>query len=503
MFFYDPSYVYLISSLNLAQLSGFGVAHFDHPGTTVQMIGALTVKAFNLITGTGNGLITDVLSQPESYLGAMNRTLVLINCAGLLLLGLFIYRLSGSIMAGILVQLTPFSSAEIFYGLIIVTPENFLIFTGLLYVGALWYYLLKYEDSAEWNRKFAVMLSVICALGLATKISFFPLLIFPLLVLKKFKWKLVFLALTVALFFVFVYPGLSNIEYFGKWISGLALKSGKYGKGEATVINSAAFQENFVKIFTTDPVYAISFLCIIASLILGRRLNKTISEMYRRERLILISLLLIFFLQSFIVAKHYAQYYMIPSFMLSVTGILISALHVSGHSETPFISSRQLRIAGIPGLLIFLWSCNMIVSSYFEGNSQRVDAEAMLKKIDEVRSDKLFISSFGSSGSSTALAFASQYGAGQTETYRSILSSSLPSHIFYNQWIDEFYTLKDRNNLREELTARSPILLQISHYGSVEKFIASLERVSGAKAVRSELIFSNAKKESLYLIYIN
>ena len=225
--------------------------------------------------------------------------------------------------------------------------------------------------------------------------------------------------------------------------------------------------------------------------------------MYRRERLILISLLLIFFLQSFIVAKHYAQYYMIPSFMLSVTGILISALHVSGHSETPFISSRQLRIAGIPGLLIFLWSCNMIVSSYFEGNSQRVDAEAMLKKIDEVRSDKLFISSFGSSGSSTALAFASQYGAGQTETYRSILSSSLPSHIFYNQWIDEFYTLKDRNNLREELTARSPILLQISHYGSVEKFIASLERVSGAKAVRSELIFSNAKKESLYLIYIN
>ncbi|MBX7044173.1 MAG: hypothetical protein K1X85_14860 [Ignavibacteria bacterium] len=503
MFFYDPSYVYLISSLNLAQFSGYGVAHFDHPGTTVQMIGALTVKALNLITGTGSGLVKDVLSQPEAYLGIMNRTFILINCAALLFLGFFIYRISDSPLLGLLVQLTPFSSAEIFYGLIIVTPENFLIFAGILYVGALWFYLLRDDESAGTNRKFAVAMSLICALGLATKISFFPLLVFPLLAVRGIKWKMAFMFLTILLFFVFVYPGLSNIEYFGKWITELALKSGKYGKGEATVINSAAFRENFVKIFTTDPVYALSFVSVLTALIAGRRKDKTHSPRYKRERLVLISLLLIFLVQSLIVAKHYSQYYMIPSFMLSVTGFLVSALHICGSSEQQRLSKKQLRIAGLTGLLIFLWSCNMIVSSYFEGNSQRIDAESMIDKIDALKKDRLFISSFGSSGSSTALAFASQYGAGQSDTYRAILSSSLPDNIFYNQWTDEFYSLNGQEYLRSELASGKPILLQISHYGNLEKFLASLERVSGEKVVRSEHIMSNAKKESLYLIYTN
>lgn len=91
---YDPSYVYLINSLNFAQLSGFGVGHIDHPGTPVQVFGAIVVKLYHTLSNGNIDIAKDVFSRPEDYLLQINRAFLLLNSIALLLLGIFVYRIS-------------------------------------------------------------------------------------------------------------------------------------------------------------------------------------------------------------------------------------------------------------------------------------------------------------------------------------------------------------------------------------------------------------------------
>ena len=73
--FSDPSYAYLISSLNLAR--GFNIVYTDHPGTTVQVIGAITIKVYYLLSNKNTDLARDVLMRPEDYLLFMNGVLIM------------------------------------------------------------------------------------------------------------------------------------------------------------------------------------------------------------------------------------------------------------------------------------------------------------------------------------------------------------------------------------------------------------------------------------------
>ncbi len=57
---HDPSYFYLQNSLNLAQLSGYGVGQVEHPGTTLQTLGGIVIKIYFLITGKNQNMVLDV-----------------------------------------------------------------------------------------------------------------------------------------------------------------------------------------------------------------------------------------------------------------------------------------------------------------------------------------------------------------------------------------------------------------------------------------------------------
>lgn len=501
LFFYDPSYVYLINSLNLAQLSGYGVGHFDHPGTPVQVIGAIVVKIYHSFNAIDTDMAVDVLSRPEMYLTAINKTLVFLNCIGLFLLGVFTLKVTKSLLLSILIQLSPFASTEIFFGLIICTPENFLIFVSLLFIGAVIFYLYKIDPNIQPSLSYVIVLSLICGLGLSTKISFFPLLIFPLVVLRGFKIKAMFSAMTFVFFLIFVSPGLSNYEYFINWIGELALKSGKYGKGEATVINSAAFIENVLLIFRRDILFSLSFFAVIAAFMFSMKSRSNMSLNTVKERKVLFALLLIFILQIIIVGKHYSQYYMIPSFMLSVLAIAVSvAVIVRSVSEKEV---KQEVILASLGVLIFSWSLVQIISSYYEGDEQRIDAYEMVNFIDNNSKGSLVISSFGSSSRECALAFSSQYAAGQSERYRKLLNSKLDRKIFYNQWTDSFYSLTNPTETRDILLGSNEIILQLSHYGNLESFLNTLKSATGVQKVSHEKLFTNKKRETLYRIRID
>ena len=70
----DPEYAYLFNSLNIAKFEA--PTHTDHPGTSLQLLGAVVIRASYFFSGK-TSLVEDVLSRPEHYLRIMNILLIL------------------------------------------------------------------------------------------------------------------------------------------------------------------------------------------------------------------------------------------------------------------------------------------------------------------------------------------------------------------------------------------------------------------------------------------
>lgn len=502
--FYDPSYVYLINGLNLAQLEGFGVGHFDHPGTTVQVISAIVVKFYYALSSSATDIVSDVFSRPEVYLIKINIFLNFINCLFLFLFGYFIYSLSKNIFLTFFLMLSPFASTELFYGMIIVTPDNLLISSSLMTLGIIFYCLYKKEQTYSVTE--VIVFALIVAFGLATKLNFIPMIFIPMIILNGYKNKFLYLIFILIFFIIFILPGIYNIEYFLNWVEGLILKEGKHGKGGANIIDPGSFSKNLVNIFKTDIVFAVSYFTVLSTFlyllytkyILKKDLSLVMSAILTR---ILTAILTAMTLQIIIVSKHYAQYYMIPSFMLSLTGLYICCLVFLELYPDKFKNNAKTIYAGVMSALI-IWFSYQIISSYFEGRKQSEDAMSMVEYIEKKYPDNIIIPSFGSANIEAPLAFASQYAGSRREVYKEILEKKLRSDIYFNQWVNEFYYLSDSQNSAGISQREKPVLIQLSRYGSINEFIKKLSEITGYKNIEYNVIFTNKNNESVYEIFM-
>ncbi|MFZ1462404.1 MAG: hypothetical protein WAU38_16535, partial [Ignavibacteria bacterium] len=108
----DPSYVYLINSLSLAQMNGYNIGHVDHPGTPLQITGAVVVKIFYTFSNGKNNIAEDVLARPEVYMNAIDFALIILNAAGLFIMGIIIYNVRKNYFTAMFFQTVPFVSVN-------------------------------------------------------------------------------------------------------------------------------------------------------------------------------------------------------------------------------------------------------------------------------------------------------------------------------------------------------------------------------------------------------
>ena len=102
----DPDYTYMLNALNLARMKKVG--HVDHPGTTVQVAGAIvlrTVHFFNFLSK--EDLQTDVLKNPEFYLAVINKVFLGLSALILIILGIGTLHVTKNLPLSIIVQLSP------------------------------------------------------------------------------------------------------------------------------------------------------------------------------------------------------------------------------------------------------------------------------------------------------------------------------------------------------------------------------------------------------------
>lgn len=503
----DPSYVYLINALNLAQLSGYVIGHFDHPGTPVQVIAAFIIKIYYLITKENADIVKDVFSRPESYLFLINKFFVLINSIALFFLGLFTYKISKNLYLSFLIQLSPFISKESYYSFIDVSPDNFLIFISLCLIGVLIYYLFKIDTEEKPQMFFIVLFSILCGLGLATKLNFVPLILIPLFIIKGYRNKFTFLIFTFAALLVFMLPALSNYKQFIDWVERLFLNNSMYGFGEPTIINPSTFFENILKIFIQNYVFGVIYIISFAALILNRKKNETDLEKksFRKESRLLLAVFLALTLQIILVGKHYHPYsqkYMIPAFMLSVTALFLSVKTFFIYSKKYLTKFNLNYVYAVIAVLIFSWNIWQVISVYEILSQQKYEATKIENFIKNNYNGELIIPDLESANRESALAFTTYYAGSQNSNYKVLMSNFFSSNIFYHVWANQILLLSDSVKIKKEILSKKKFIVQLSKFGSISRFLDELKKVIGIENFSCEKVFTNEIGESVYEVSI-
>ncbi len=328
----DPEYVYLLNSLNLARWQGVG--HIDHPGTPVQILGAVTIRVVHYFSAPLDvDLQTHVLTFPEFYLNSINNVLTAINVLMLLLLGIGTTYFARSIWSGLWIQMAVFfSPITLQFGLTRVTPEPLLFFAAMAMVLWLFYYLHHWRRASEPKRgQFIPILlaAVITGLGVATKITFIPMMAVPFLLIPRLRNKLLYLGASVAGFVIFTLPIIRMYPQFFGWIKNLLTHSGQYGGGPSGLISSGKYFRNMGRLLAGDPFFAttlfIAVFIIVASLLVPKIRNNSLSNLFFRG---LVALTTAQMVGLIMVSKHSAGHYLLPELNLSGAILLFASFHI-------------------------------------------------------------------------------------------------------------------------------------------------------------------------------
>ena len=320
----DPESAYLLNGLNIA--TGKAVGHFDNPGTTVQMYSAVVLRVTHLFRFSGKDIETDVLSNSEFYIEVLRKGHIFINALILLLLGFVASSILGNIWIGFLLQTAPFLSVTLIEECFTkVAPEQFL-FTAIAVLIML---LLKFYTSENPNhKKFPLLFGLLAGFGLATKMTFLPILIIPFVVLKGQKNKWLYVATIFPAFILFTLPAAKGYLHMAYWLVNLGTHTGTYGQGDSGFIDFAMYFSALVSITEINKsLIAVMLLSALSLLLFWFIGGKQKRQASKSEVSILLAVLISQFGSILMVAKHYqSNHYLFPA--LSLTGFALVFIYL-------------------------------------------------------------------------------------------------------------------------------------------------------------------------------
>lgn len=271
----DPDYHYLGNSLNIANL--LAPQHIDHPGTPLQILGGVVLRTIHWIQSLFKpgiaSLTEEVLTHPEFYLNAIYCTLLVLTTLILFAVGMIAFRLCRNLFFSLILQLTPFLTILSSVGLepSRVAPETLLFCISQLLVLLLLYYL--YTDQAAQSRWFPLSLGMLFGIGMATKVSFLPMLVFFLLI-QGLSRKVLALVTAIGSFVIATLPIVTQYPRLFDWIFRLATHMSSYGNGKQGLVEWSKFSKRLSIIAGENPVFfwltvLLTILCI-TSFLFGR-----------------------------------------------------------------------------------------------------------------------------------------------------------------------------------------------------------------------------------------
>lgn len=499
---YDPSYVYLINSLNIAQFKS--PQHVDHPGTTLQVTGAVILKLVYFFSGKSDDISKDVIEDPEKYLKVIYLVLLIFSASVLFFCGTIIYKNSCLILPAVLIQLSIFSSFTTSFELTSVTSEIFLIPLTMLLITFSFIYAGSGNNA---KAKYIFIFSVICGIAVATKLSFFPMAIIPFVLIKGAIRKIIFSFFTALVFVVSILPAISNYDYFSAWIKGLVTHEGVYGFGEKNILNPTTFLENLLSVFQSEIIFTVSFILTAAVVLLivvryRQNLNgKIFSDKFR----ILASFFLAGSFQLLIVAKHYSPRYMIPALMLSLPSIYLSFDLLFEIFNFKLQGANALREKYVPAVLIILilsMTSVQFFNRYLRYTEYRDQIDHLNEIMENYPSGKIIVSSYGISRKDYALVFALYYSGEMNSKYKAIILELYPDMLYFDYFNKIIFSLQPEYD-PEVFKSNKTILFLNAFPLTNEDFKNDLKESYSAEVLDFRTVYTTSSGEVLYEILLN
>lgn len=491
-----------MNSLNLAQHHGYGVGHIDHPGTTLQMIGAITIWVVQKLYYDKEDIVQSVFTNPETYLNKISLVLILMIAFALFILGFVTYKTTGNVYIAMLLQSSPFFSPSVLKYIINVSPEPVLVLTVILIISVTISFLNEKDLSEKKTLKYVLGYGILCGFGLATKISFLPILAIPIILIKKFSNKIALILSSLIFFLMFVFPAISknNILRFSEWIKSLVTHSDKYGGGDKNFINLSNFLRNLISIFESEVVFAISFLliCILIVFKITKRFRiDTNSDSYNK---LLLALFVSMSLQIIIVAKHFEIYYMIPVTILSVFSLFVMNSIIINSYPKYFNKGKYFYLY----LALFLLFSFSLYEYSIEIKSYKYKRDEYRKVINYVETNYKnypVICSNMSSSKYSALFSGVLHSGLQRDKYLTLLNNLYSDHYSYKVWTKAI-ELADVMTLRDKFRNYKKLIFHCTGKQTLLDFIETLNQITEKKNIKYDLVFSNDYGEEIYEINI-
>lgn len=503
----DPEYFHLLSGINLA-IFNLATPNTAHPATTIQIAYALASLPINTILP--GSLVENVINHPELFIHATSILITMIISGLLFWFGRVVHQLSGSLFAALLVQLVPYGSSHQFLSWGRIMPESFVIIPIILLMA----YSLRYLHQSKTKETTIIhvrIFALIIALSIATKFSYFPLLLVPFIILPTWRFKIRFLVLSVMFSLLFAFPILFNLTDTFKWLFNMFISSGKWGGGSATFIDWGAVPQRLEEIGRYDRSlnYITIILMVMCATILIFRKKINQAHIVRKSQLY-ISFVLAIILFTALVVKHFSIHYLIPIlsfklfFVFLITDLITTFLKPYKHHKWWYA----------PGFIAGLF---FVVSTFI---SSQNSIPNRIKRVDRLNDQKLqinqaikpdipiLISSYywGSPFPEKALADAFLVSGKLKFTFQQDLMKRFPNSYFYFDWGKRFYFWDKFLNPKDFIEPGSGAFLYLVNRESysLDTIIGRMHRDFPEFYVEAEnLLEFQDPEESLYFLSFN
>jgi hypothetical protein len=378
---FDPSYVYLLNSLMLAE--GRSPGHTDHPGTPVQAFGAAGLRLSHPTLSAEQRAYV-VLAAPETHLRILVQSATVLAALMWLAAGWVYWRTSGSLLVALACQSLPLAFRQTCIALGWFTPELFfLCLSGWLGILA----TIVTERKASAGRRLIVPLGLFIGTAVMTKVTWVPLAAALLFVPGSWKARLctaALAALTICGWALFILPELARTL---GWLTQVATHTGHYGGGPSGLPEWAAYRLNLANLWDHEPMnLGLALVSCLGLLALYFRRPATIAAQSQARRMLgLLTLGCAGVLLAG--AKHPAARYILP---VAMVGPSIAYLALFGLASLPSPTARRLGQAVAVAILIATAivgprSLLNVETRMKEAQRQRIETERLCSLHPEAR----------------------------------------------------------------------------------------------------------------------
>jgi hypothetical protein len=386
-FNFDPTYAYLLNSLTI--LEGYPPFLIHHPGMPLQALGSIVMTAIYAATGQG-GLAPDVIARPETYIAWIHGVAAVVAAGMTLAAGVIAWRSAG-LAAALLVQSGPWLS--IISASLLGQMRAELLIAGTASVWA----ALVVAHAAKPASATPIRLGATTGVTLALHMSSLPLPIGALLVFDTWRDRRRLAYWTAVGFLIAFAPGWLKLPSFAKHMFMIAVHSGSYGGGPATIANIGTYLPSLASLVVVEPLASAIVLVTAIVWLLWRLDPRGGGDPVARRALGALSAMQAFALV--LTAKHPDVHYLVPVQCTLGANVWLAGRYLSRHGAAlvaPAAALALVAAAAINGPRLAREAARL--------REARLEQEATARTTDElVRGGCFAISAYRASSQQEAL----------------------------------------------------------------------------------------------------